>query len=253
MKTVFGHICLFIQIIFFSAGISADDRVVSMASLEWPPYIGRELPDQGALAIVARAAFAKAGYELRIDFYPWARTLHMARTEKKYAGYFPEYFSEEIAKEFVFSDPVGTSPLGFAERKDAPVSWQTLDDLCSVKIIGTVRAYVNTEAFDLKAARGEIRVEEVTDDATNLRKIAGGRIPLAVIDRYVMQYLLKTELQDKQGLLQFNARLLEDKKLFLCFRSDAEGERMRDIFNSGLRQIQAELIASEYFEKIFLH
>ncbi len=81
------------------------------------------------------------------------------------------------------------------------------------------RAGVNGSKRETLAI-GEIRVGKVTDDPTNLRRIAGGRIPPAVIDRYVMQYLLKTDaqMQNKQSLPQFNAGVLEDKKLFLCFR-----------------------------------
>lgn len=250
-KTLFA-VCFLTTVLFFSGPTLAEDRIIHLASLEWPPYIGEHLPDQGAMALIARSAFAKAGYELRIDFYPWARTLYMAKTKDKYAGYFPEYYSQESEKDFIFSAPVGSSPLGFAERKENPVNWETADDLSAVKMIGTVRGYVNTEAFDQKAAKGDIRVEAVTDDATNLRKIIGGRITMAVIDRYVMQYLLHTDpdLKKKKDQLGFNDRLLEEKQLHICFRKNEKGEAAAKIFSEGLREINIENAVKEYFEKI---
>jgi polar amino acid transport system substrate-binding protein len=227
----------------------AETKIIYFASLEWPPYTGKELPDQGISTLVARSAFAAVGYEIRVDFYPWARTLMVARESEKYAGYFPEYYAEKIEKDFIFSDAVGESPLGFAERKSNPVSWRSLDDLRCIKDIGTVRGYVNTEEFDKMAANGGLDIDPVTDDATNLRKVAAGRIRMAVIDRYVMQYILSTNnsLNREKNILQFNSRLLENKKLYLCFHKARNGEHLAAIFNNGLKKIDIKKMTEAYF------
>lgn len=232
--------------------IRADEKkAIYLTSLEWPPYVSEQLPDQGATALVARRAFAAMGYEVRISYFPWARTIMMTKETQKYIGYFPEYYSTAIEKEFIFSEPIGESPLGFAERTDQPISWKTLDDLKNI-LIGTVRGYVNTEEFDHKAANGELTVDPVTNDLINLRKVAIGRVALAVIDQHVMTYLLKTnaELSAYTNRLQFNARLLGQKKLYICFRRDPEGERIAAIFNEGVKKIDAAALIKEYFQKI---
>ncbi len=245
-------ICLFfIFALIITQSSFAKDKIVRFSSLDWPPYSGSSLSGQGANVIVAKAAFAAMGYELEVVFYPWARTILVAKT-KQFLGYFPEYYAKEIEKEFIFSDPIGDSPLGFVERKDTPVQWTTLNDLTSMKAIGVVRGYVNTAEFDRMVAAGSINAEPVVEDAINLRKVAASRIPLAVIDKYVLQYILKTDrhLINKSHLLQFNSRLMETKKLYLCFQKSANGKRHLKIFNEGLKKIDVEKITKDYFKKV---
>ncbi|MCP4105195.1 MAG: amino acid ABC transporter substrate-binding protein [Desulfobacteraceae bacterium] len=251
MKKIICSFFVFLLVCFISGQLCADNKTLYFSSLDWPPYTGEHLPDHGANAIVVRSAFAAMGYELKISFFPWARTVKVAEKDKEYVGYFPEYYAKKLEKDFIFSDPIGNSPLGFVEKKDGPVSWKSLDDLKNITV-GTVNEYINTEEFDRKTANGELKVESVVDDSTNLRKVAADRIPLAVIDKYVMQYLMKTResLKDKKDILQFNSRLLENKKLYLCFRKNAEGEQLVKIFNQGLKKINIERITEDYFRKM---
>lgn len=234
-----------------SSGFSQDVRDVSLTSLEWPPYIGESLPDHGAIAVVAREAFAAMGYTLHIKFFPWMRAIHNAKADNAYAGYFPEYYAKATEKEFLFSAPIGLTPLGFLERKDDPVTWQTLDDLKTI-MIGTVSGYVNTEEFDQKAAAGELQIEPVNADTLNILKVAARRMRLAVIDRHVLDYLLEhdAEVAGVKDEIQFNANILEEKQLFICFRRSPENERLRDIFNEGLQKIEAAQIMRDYFQRL---
>lgn len=229
----------------------AEVKRVKLTSLEWPPYTGQALPEQGATAAVARAAFAAMGYELVIDFYPWSRALLLARKpDSDYVGYFPEYYAESLKADFILSAPIGHGPLGFVERTDDPQPWTQLTDLRHITI-GTVQDYINTEEFDRLAAEGTLRVELANDDSANLRKVAGQRLRLAVIDRYVMDYLLEHDagLADVHDLVQFNARMLEDKQLYICFRKDARGQAMARIFDEGLKRIDPQAIVDRLMKK----
>src|SRR3990167_6079785 len=76
-------------------------EIIRLASLEWPPYTGAQLPDGGESTATLKAAFAAAGYQLEVDFLPWERALALAKAPNSgYAGYFPEYFSDAISTSF---------------------------------------------------------------------------------------------------------------------------------------------------------
>ncbi len=252
MKKVIYLLTIFTLFVMSTTMCLAKNKIIRFASLDWPPYTGKSLFKKGANVVVAKAAFAAMGYELEVDFFPWARTIIMAK-RSKYLGYFPEYYSKEIEKNFSFSDPIGNSPLGFVERTTNPITWTAIDDLNKIKSIGVVRGYVNTVEFDLKVASGEINVETVVDDATNIRKVLFGRIEMAVIDKSVLQYIINTDSQfkDKKDQLQFNARLLENKKLHVCFQKSKRGKNFTAIFNQGLKKINIDRITEEYFQDIF--
>ena len=227
----------------------AQDKVIKLTSLEWPPYSGEQVDQQGASVAVVRAAAEAMGYKLEVKFFPWSRAVAMAQDPKSgFHGYFPEYYSADVAKSFVLSDPIGSGPLGFVENVSSPVTWSTLGDLKGVTI-GTVRDYVNTEEFDAKAASGELKVDPVVDDLTNIKKVAAGRIPLAVIDKNVLAYLLATEasLASAKDKVKFNDRPLEDKKLYVAFQRSPQGEEAARVINEGLKKIDVDAITSKFF------
>lgn len=225
----------------FAATALGAEKNVRLASLQWPPYSGEELPGKGTSAAVATAAFAAMGYKLEITFFPWSRAVASARNDPAYAGYFPEYHSPSVAREFLFSEPIGVGPLGLAERTDRPISWNTLDDLAKYRV-GVVQDYVNTEKFDKWVAEGKIRVEVATSDETNLKKLAGGRQDLAVVDPNVLDHLLThlPSFAELKGKIRMNPRLLEDKKLYVCFKKTPEGEKFARILNEGLKLIEGK-------------
>ena len=228
---------------------SVADKKIYLTSLEWPPYSGKELAEQGASVAVAKAAFKAMGYELIVDFYPWSRAVRLAQdSDSKYSGYFPEYYSSSIEQDFIFSAPMGTGPLGFVESKSNPITWNTLKDL-KASSIGTVQDYVNTETFDQMAANGELQVKPVISDLLNIKKVAAGRVDLAVIDKHVLGYLLRTEdsLKGVANKVQFNEKLLEDKQLFICFKKTDEGKELVKIFNEGLKKIDIAEVMSDHF------
>lgn len=241
------RISLFIITLLLSQ-LSMAEKVVKLTSLDWPPYSGKTLSDQGASVAVAKAAFAAMGYTLKVDFFPWSRAVAQAKNDKSaYAGYFPEYYSDDIAKEFTYSDVMGNGPLGFVEQKSKPIHWETLSDLKPFRI-GVVQDYVNTADFDAMAAAREIKTEAVISDKNNLLKVINGRLDLAVIDKNVMEYLFKTDkaLKGKKGKASFNATLLEDKKLYICFKNNAQGKEMAKIFNEGLKKIDIDAIMAKH-------
>lgn len=232
-------------LVSFSA-IAADYK---MTSLDWPPYTNDKLPAQGATSAVVAEAMKASGNGLKVEFYPWTRTVNLAKTDAAYIAYFPEYYSKENAAEFLYSDPIGTGPLVFVERKSAPVTWTSYDSLKGKKI-GVVKDYVNTDELDAKIASKALTADVAPDDVKNLLKLAAGRIDVAVVDVNVYHYLSKNDPSVKgvAGDLQINPKTLEDKKLFVCFKKSPEGEKALKAFNQGLKKVNVDEIMKKYIK-----
>ena len=220
---------------------------VKLATLEWPPYVGKLLPEQGAAVAVARAAFAAMGYELSIEVLPWSRAVNAGKSDDSFVGYFPEYDSAVVRRDFNLSEPLGYGPLGLAQRKDKPVVWANLSDLKKYNI-GVVQDYVNTTELDINISSKSQRHDIAQDDSKNLLKLANGRVDLAVLDINVFDYLLRTDaaLQPFSDGLSINSKVLETKLLHVCFRKNAAGTEMAKIFNQGLKKIDAKAIMGKY-------
>ena len=224
---------------------AAAAQPVRLATLEWEPYIGTKMPDQGYTAALIRAAFAEQGMDVKIEFYPWARALHLARTGAV-DGLMPEYFNPSRESEFVYSAAFPGGPLVLYKRDgDAiafsvdPVKQQdaALRALKS-KRFGVVRGYLNTPVFD---AASYLIKEEANDDATNLRKLVYGRIDLAVIDRRVAEHLIRTEYPDYAKKIEPMDPALADIPLFIAFsRKSPRMNQALAAFNKGLAAMRAD-------------
>ncbi|WP_158253650.1 substrate-binding periplasmic protein [Chromobacterium alticapitis] len=222
---------------------------ITLATLEWPPYAGSQLPEQGINGAVIRAAYQAMGYRVLIRVVPWQRAVEAARFNPQVAGYFPEYDSPARREAFIFSDPIGSSPLGLAERVRERSHWQQLAELARQRL-GVVRGYVNTAELDDRIASGRQNSDEAQDDAQNLLKLDRRHIDLAVIDRNVFDYLLQNNptLRTARGNLTMNPRLLEEKQLYVGFKRGEEGRKLADILNQGLRRIDAKAIVRRYLQ-----
>lgn len=223
-----------------------------LATLEWPPYSSPELPGGGASVVVARKAFAAVGMELEVRFYPWKRAVDTGLRAEGYMGYMPEYAAQRLGSVCELSQRMGDSPLGLVEHEGHPLVWDSVEDL-SKYTLGVVAGYVNTEEFDRLMNEGKLDVRPVADDVTNIRKVSGGRIQGAVMDRNVFRYLMAEDshVRGMEGEVRFNERLLEGKGLYVCFRKDDKGKRLRDLFNEGLSTFDAKLVQDEYIDKVF--
>ena len=87
---------------------------VRLASLDWPPYTGHQLEQQGETSILLRQVFAAMQLEVQTEFLPWSRGIRASESSgASYAGYFPEYQTHNPS--FILSDSLGSSELGFVE------------------------------------------------------------------------------------------------------------------------------------------
>lgn len=228
-------LCLVILSILNTAGLAAD-KTITLSTLNWEPYIGEDLKNNGYVAEIAREALAREGYNLEIKFYPWARTVKLAKLGKV-DGYFPEYYSAEKEEQFVFSDKFPGGPLGFFKKKGRNISYDKLENLKSYTI-GVVRGYVNTKEFD---NADYLQKEPARSDLINIRKLLAGRIDLMVADKFVGKYVLKENLPNKVGDIEFVEPPLEYKPLYVAFgKNNNDYEKYAAAFNRGLQKIKED-------------
>lgn len=83
-------------------------NIVRLAAIEREPYAGATLPDQGYVPEVARAAFARSGYQVQTNFYPPDRARHMAESGEV-DGWMPVHADPALKAEYLLSAPLPLS------------------------------------------------------------------------------------------------------------------------------------------------
>src|SRR5947209_5081721 len=79
--------------------ISLDSRseTITLLSIEYPPYTGHSLQQEGLATAITVAAFRRVGYQVKIQYRPWARALDEVKTGKS-AGVLDVWYSEKRTK-----------------------------------------------------------------------------------------------------------------------------------------------------------
>ncbi|MFY8041936.1 MAG: substrate-binding periplasmic protein [Rhodoferax sp.] len=210
-----------------------------LSTLEWAPYTGANLPRQGSISANITESLKMTGYSAEILFFPWTRAIKLVDTDPSYIGFFPAHYSRERAANYLYSDPVGTSTVVFLQRTAQPLRWTQYSDLAG-KRIGVVRGFVNTEALDAMISTKAVIAEESADDRANILKLVSERVDAAVVDMQIYEHLVQTDPQIAQAAarLQFNAKPLEVKNLYVCFKRSAAGEIALRALNTGLRKLR---------------
>jgi len=224
---------------------------VKLATLDWAPYTSPTLPQQGMISKILQDAVQQSGDDVSFGFFPWVRAMRTGRDDPAYAGYFPAYWTPQRAQNCNFSEPIGIGQVGLVQRRDNPVHWNELRDLSSLAI-GVTAGYSNGSAFDALVSEDILHVQPAPADIDNMRMVARGRIPVAVVERSVFDYTLLTDpdLHQKRDDLEFNSRLIAQLPLYICFKKTAEGARWKKIFDAGLIKIDLLTAQRDYLQTL---
>jgi len=225
---------LFVLLLSLSLTVNSGDNVIRLATLSWPPYTDEAMPNKGFISEIVSAAFAAAGYQVKIHFIPWKRGLKDTKSGF-YDALFPAYTSEDRRVTYAYSNQISAGELGLFAQKNRSIEYTKLTDLSPYKV-GVVRGYVNTPEFD---AADFLEKREANSDEQNLRKLIKGRIDLAVADRLTAIHLMNTRFPEGKSALQYLQPALEIKALYVVFsRSRSDVDNLTREFNGGLQMIR---------------
>lgn len=228
-------------------------KTVVFTTTERIPYVGEKLENNGYVVEIVTEALKRKGYDVKIDFYPEARSLAMV--EKGQAdGVLPVYKSKSGEKNLIFSDPMPGNTIGLLKRKDYNFQFKNsylnnpagfLKEL-SGKRVGLVRGRVYDDKFDKSR---NYKKDMALNDLLNLRKLANNRMDFAVMDKYSAADLMVTREPQMIGKLEFVAPIA-NQAFHIGFSKQKPGisELLND-FNQGLREITADGTLDKILEK----
>ena len=181
----------------------ADMRVLTIATGDYEPYTGQNLPDGGIVNRLVQQIVEKAGYVPDFKYMPWKRTLEATRRGMYDVSSYWLY-SEERDADFVHVGPVIEVREVFFVRADANVQdWTSLEDFAGLRI-GVVPGYTYTQEFWDLVDAGVLTVFESTSDEANLKKLRAGRIDVFPSSEVAGWRIIEAEF-GLEGAAQFAA------------------------------------------------
>ena len=228
---------------------SAEGKRVTAASDPWLPFTDPDNPTQGISLEIVRAALGTQGYEVDMEFMPWARAEDKVKEGE--IDILPNTWTTDKRKEYLlFSDPYATNDVKFIKRKGDHFEYDGLDSLAG-KTVGIVRGYGYPEEF-IKS--DGFKRDEATESLTNVKKLVVGRIDLTLEDRIVLIDLLKKKEPKFLEEVEFTKNALTSQTLSVtCGLKNPRCHEIIEAFNKGLAEIKANGKFDEIMKKYGLN
>tara|TARA_B110001454_G_scaffold207567_1_gene219105 strand:+ start:7 stop:939 length:933 start_codon:yes stop_codon:yes gene_type:complete len=173
-------------------------KILTLVTLNWPPYISEDLCNKGWVFQFAVALLTSKGYQVNIQFYPWARSVKLVE-QGNVDILFPEYFIESSAPSdviankkrrelLVLSNKFPGGEIALLKRKG--YDFELNQDLSNLigKSIGVVRGYQNTPEFDAMMDAKLFDVIKAVDELQLMKLLAAKRVDFIIGDPKVFSY-----------------------------------------------------------------
>lgn len=222
---------------------------IKIATLEWPPYTCARCPDGGVASKVLKEYLNKQGYEVELSFYPWARAVKLTENNQVDALW-PCWPNDVAGTKLKVGTPFFKSTLGFVTRKSRHLELNQIEDIVKSRT-GAVSGYgYDNDILNILKSVPR-KVQYVTDDKSNLKKLLGNRIDIALIDLVNFEYSAKFLSPKEKDELIVQKNLQRSLDLALGF-TDKNFVKYNEILRKGLQQFDFEKKLAEELKKQML-
>ena len=222
-------------------------EIITISTLEYAPWTGKNLKNNGFVNHVITAAFQRKGYAVKYTYLPWKRAVTETKSGQ-YSALSYVYWSKDRQKEFYLSDPISEEKIVFFHLKSNPIKdWNTLEDLKNYKI-GATRGYTYTKEFWDAANSKRLMVDVTNSDIQNFKKLLSGRIDIFPSGLVNGRSILEKEFNPGvPPLLSFHSKPLSKTTGHLAFtKSRNNSESLLRTFNLGLAQLKKEGLFNKF-------
>ncbi len=229
-------------------GLSLNTRplaaeVVVLGSSFWPILSDKALEDQGSLSRLIREAYATVGASMtRLDM-PWARILSaVAADPPEIDGGYPFGKTKERERLYLFSEAIGSATRYVYYNTDRPFQWSSVEDLRGLRI-GIVRgavfgAYHEELNARIKADPGFATIDPGIDELKDFLKLAAGRVDILFCDEtQAKRAIAQLPPADQAKIKAATKPIMDRSALYVLFRRDARGERLKALLDAGLKKL----------------
>jgi polar amino acid transport system substrate-binding protein len=239
LRHLLGHAPrYFLLLAVLSSGSGAHAHpVVRIGTGDWVPYVDQRREDGGALSRLVRDIFKAAGYRVEFVYHPWDRNLLMLE-QGSLNAVMPYICSSARQRVSSCSDAVVRGEVVLFQRKGRTLDWQHVEDLKAFSIATTL-GYSYGPQFDAAVHNGQLQVQQSGKEDTGFRLLELGRVDFHPQDRAVGYAMLRRMFApEARALITHHPRVLNTEPLHLLFRKgDAQADRLREVFNTGLRRL----------------
>lgn len=215
--------------------------IIRVAYNDFPPF---EFQDKnttiGLDAEIVTEVMKRIGYEVKLESYPWKRALQLTEDGEVDAIMSLRKSADRESK-YLFADPISFTQNFFFKKKNTKIKATKISDLTNYSV-GIAGGYV----YDKDFVQSEFpKLEIMTKDSpelANLKKVALGRLDLAVCEINVCTYLINTnkELANLDYVKNIPVGKVEDFYIAFTRKNMERSSQIVKMFNAELAKFISE-------------
>jgi len=230
LKRLPGLIFIIVFVVLISAK-NGKAETWKITSLDWQPYSGSDMANQGESINKLRELLKKEGIELIVEFYPWARAQKIAQT-KNYIGYFPAW-PEEVKEGFIASLPVDWSYIGVMTYSGSNATWESIDKMFANFRVGIISTYAYPQDIAEAIKKYPHNTKSAPDELSLVKMLSStSRFDVALTDPNVMLYFAKKNNIDNIQVLNQN---IQKKELVISLRQGEDNIKRIELLQKILK------------------
>lgn len=215
--------------------LPATAEPLKLATASWPPYVGRDLPNQGIAVDIVTRVFNQAKVETDVVMLTSWDDVREGVESGVYDVILGYWYSDERARFHLYSRPFMTNQLNFIKRKGSGLSYNSLADLEGV-MIATVQNYAYGDEFETYPGIYQVKSNHLIQA---LLTLLDGRADLALGDSRVIQHELQSYMPSKLKDIEVLPTPLSEKGLHITVSLyNKQGREILDTFNTQLAVMQ---------------
>jgi len=210
--------------------LSASAEELQVATSEWVPYVGKDLPHQGLAMDIVTQALKRAGYKPSVTIQAWSRTLEGADIGV-YDLIAAAWYSKEREKSFIYSKPYIYNEIKLLKNASSTFKFNSVADLQG-KTIGVLNNYAYGKEFD--NARGILRAPGI-HVLQNITRVLNGELELTLDDQRVLEYEIKNNISLNRDKLVFIPKSVSKNGLYIAVsRLNPKHKEIVKAFNKAI-------------------
>jgi len=243
IKTFFSITLFF----FLLSTLNANDTV-RISNGEWPPFFSKDLKKHGVTSHIVQEAFALENIQVKYEWYPWKRALHLARVGELNAS-IGWSKTKKREKDFLFSDIIINGNAVFFYLKSQTFDWSEFDDLKDIRIGSILDYQYGTKMQEIKNLEGT-DVFEVVDEKKLFEMLLKGRFHVVIMNLDVGYGILNKYFSKKEvSSITYHKKAFHNEKLRLLFSNEIENNTYYlKKFNKGLQRLKDNGKFEEYYK-----
>ncbi len=211
------------------------EQSVQLATINWEPYTGENLPNHGFFSEIVTEAFSRTGCRVEFKYFPWSRALLYAKKGVVH-GLMVAYWKRDRVEFLNYSDVVWKVKEEFIALRETPIVFDGALNSLKGRTIGALRG--SAQAEELKAAG--LQIDEISDQVLNIKKLLKKRIDIILIpSRILLFHLDRIDPTFDTARIKILKPEYKIFDMYVVFSKQIPGyEQLTADFNMGLDQIK---------------